>query len=149
MIGILSLKNSFGKRNGKLLYKFTPKGGEPFLVPYAIKASFSKLNEDCYAIARKTGEQGVLENCIGSVNNLESYYEYELHRKNLVESLKPFFNRSKHIVEETTGEDDKFIFTIDSDTTTDYDDALSIHYDDGPILSIYIDNILIIYKRQK
>lgn len=143
MIGIISFKNSFGKKNGKMLYKFSPKGNDPFLITYSLKPSFSKLKEDYYAIARKVDEKyGVVEVCIGSVNNLEAFYEFELHRKNLVESIKPFFNRAKTIEEETNGDEDRFIFTIDSETTTDFDDAVSIHYENSnPIISIYISNV--------
>ena len=141
MIGIISFKNSFGKKNGKTIYKFTPKGNDPFLITYSLKPSFSKLKEDYYAIAKKIDEKyGVIENCLGSVNNLESYYEFELHRKNLIVSLKPFFNRTKTIQEETTGDESNFIFTIDSETTTDFDDALSIHATE-PIISVYIANV--------
>lgn len=148
MIGIISFKNSFGKKNGKTIYKFTPKGDEPFLITYTQKPSFSKLNEDYYAIARKTDEYGVVEACLGSVNSLEAYYEFELHRKKLVESLKPFFNRVKNLPEETMGEEDKFIFTIDSATTTDFDDAVSIHYEEGePIISVYISNVPAIIEK--
>lgn len=142
MIGIISFKNSFGKQNGKTIYKFIPKGEDPFLITYSLKPSFSKLNEDYYAIVRKTEKYGVVEACIGSVNSLESYYDYELHRRKLVESLKPFFNRVKNLPEETTGDEDKFVFTIDSDTTTDFDDAVSIHYENGePVISVYISNV--------
>ena len=149
MIGIISFKNSFGKKNGKTIYKFIPKGDDPFLITYTQKPSFSKLNEDYYAIVRKTSEQyGVVESCLGSVNNLESYYEFELHRKKLVESLKPFFNRVKNLPEETIGEEDKFVFTIDSETTTDFDDAVSIHYENGePIISVYISNVPAIIEK--
>lgn len=148
MIGIISFKNSFGKNNGKTIYKFIPKGEEPFLITYSLKPTFSKLKEDYYAIVRKTEKYGVVEACLGSVNSLESYYEYELHRKKLVESLKPFFNRVKNLTEETSGEEDKFIFTIDSETTTDFDDAVSIHYEnEEPVLSVYISNVPAIVEK--
>jgi hypothetical protein len=92
MIGIISFKNSFGNKNGKTIYKFIPKGDDPFLIAFKQNPSFSKLNEDYYAIAKKTSDKyGVVENWIGSVNNLASYYEFELHRKHLVESSKLFF----------------------------------------------------------
>lgn len=149
MIGIISFKNSFGKKNGKTIYKFIPKGDDPFLITFTQKPSFSKLNEDYYAVAKKTSEKyGVIEQCIGSVNSLASYYEFELHRKHLVESSKLFFNRVKNLPEETTGEEERFIFTVDSDTTTDFDDAVSIHYEDGePIISVYISNVPAIIEK--
>ena len=141
MIGIISFKNSFGKKNNKTIYKFVPKGSDPFLITYSLKPSFSKLNEDYYAVARKVNEKyGVIETCIGSVNNLEAYYEFEIYRKGLVQTLKHFFIRTKNVHEETTGEEDNFIFTIDSETTTDFDDALSIH-ETEPIISVYISNV--------
>ena len=47
MLGVLSLKKTYGRLKDKLLYKFTPYGEEECcLVPYSIKSSFSKLNED-------------------------------------------------------------------------------------------------------
>ena len=150
MIGVLSLKKSYGRDKGRMLYKFFPKEGDPFLIPYSIKSSFSKVNEDLYVICENSeSSHGTMKHCIGSVNNLEAYYEYQLYSKNLVESLNDFYQRTKTI--DFTAEEsvlDRFIFTIDSATTTDFDDAISIHYEnDRPVISVYIANVPYIMEK--
>jgi len=150
MIGILSLKKTYGRHNGKLLYKFTPYGDEtPCLVPYSIKSSFSKLNEDLYVVCKRVSPDiAVLENCIGTINNIHAYYEYELYRKNLAYSLKTFHRQVKDIEFDEPGDKSRFIFTIDSATTTDYDDAISFHYEDiTPVVSVYIANVPMILEK--
>jgi len=155
MIGVLTLKKSYGRHKGKMLYKFFPKNETPFLIPYSIKSSFSKVNEDLYVICENRRENppsiydiGTLKHCIGSVNNLNAYYEYELYRKNLVLSLNDFYHRAKTIECVEEAETDRFIFTIDSATTTDFDDAISIHYEDGrPVISVYIANVPYIMEK--
>jgi exoribonuclease R len=156
MIGILSLKKSYGRQNGKMLYKFFPKDESPFLVPYSIKSSFSKANEDLYVICenRQANTQtkydiGTIKHCIGSVNDLHAYYEYELYRKNLIMGSNTFFQKTKNIdFEPDKGDEDRFIFTIDSTTTTDFDDAISIHYEEScPVISVYISNVPYIMEK--
>jgi len=153
MIGVLSLKKTYGRHKDKLLYKFTPLGEDCCLVPYSIKSSFSKLNEDLYVICkdRVKGtpyDHAVLESCIGSINSLPAYYEYELFRKNLVRSLKPFHGAVKGIEFDEVGDKSRFVFTIDSSTTTDFDDAISIHYiNERPIISVYISNVPLILEK--
>lgn len=148
MIGILTLQKSYGRHKDKLLYKFIPYEGEPFLVPYSIKSSFSKLNEDLYAVCTLLDKIGVVDQCLGSVNSLEAYYEYELYRKGLVQSLKPFHNRVKDIDFVCEALRGPFIFTIDSATTTDFDDAISVHYEDlVPVISVYIANVPYIMEK--
>ena len=149
MIGVLTLKKSYGRHKGKMLYKFFPKEGDPFLIPYSIKSSFSKVNEDLYVICEDTVPHGTMKHCIGSVNSLEAYYEYQLYSKNLILRLNDFYHRTKTIdfaVEEYGS--DRFIFTIDSATTTDFDDAISIHYEnDRPVISVYIANVPYIMEK--
>lgn len=153
MIGLLSLKKTYGRHKGKLLYKFVPYEGEPCLVPYSIKSSFYKLNEDLYVICKDRVYSSpydlmVLESCIGSINSLSAYYEYELHRKKLASSLKSFNQTVKGIEFQEEGDKSRFIFTIDSSTTTDFDDAISIHYEDmSPIISVYISNVPLILEK--
>ena len=38
---------------------------------------------------------GILNNCIGDVNNLSAFYEYQLHCKDLVKPIKEFTNAVK------------------------------------------------------
>lgn len=148
MIGILTLQKSYGRHKGKLLYKFIPYEGEPFLVPYSIKSSFLKLNEDLYVVCKKTETGGVVDQCLGSVNSLEAYYEYELYRRGLVQTLKPFHNRVKDIDFAGEAGGGPFIFTIDSATTADFDDAISVHYEDlVPVISVYISNVPYIMEK--
>lgn len=150
MIGVLTLKKTYGRHKGKMLYKFFPKEGTPFLVPYSIKSSFSKVNEDLYVICENDScDIGTMKHCIGSVNSLEAYYEYELYRKNLILRLNEFYHRTKTIdMRVETPDSDRFIFTIDSATTTDFDDAISIHYEDNrPVISVYIANVPYIMEK--
>ena len=159
MIGILYLKKTYGRHKDKLLYKFIPYGEESCcLVPYSIKSSFSKLNEDLYVIckdrvASTPYDRAVLESCIGSINSLSAYYEYELYRKQLVRSLKPFHATVKEIAFDAldfaeTVDKSRFVFTIDSSSTTDFEDAISIHYEnDVPVVSVYIANVPLILEK--
>lgn len=155
MIGILTLNKTYGRYKDKPIYKFFPKEGTSFLVPYSIKSSFSKLKEDLYVICENRRpnppskyDLGRMKHCIGSVNDICAFYEYELYRKNLVETLQPFYRRVKDIdfVQETNS--DKYIFTIDSATTTDFDDAIGIHYEnESPVVSVYISNVPYIIEK--
>jgi len=169
---IISGNKTYGKKpNGcKSLYKCIPynKCIPPFLVSYEIKhIGFSKVFVNLYVTFsfvewKDKHPIGILTNVIGPINVLINFYEYQLYCKNLNVSIKKFH---KEVVEKTTLtpyeiliENIKYtypniedrtimhIFTIDSETTKDYDDAVSIDIlnDNTYKLSIYISNVAIL-----
>ncbi len=123
--GTIILGKTYGSWKGKLLYKFIPdcKHLPFFMVPYELKASFSKAHKNKYAvitfkewtftltqsaITQSTSltsstsstpfPLGTLTETIGDVDSLEAFCEYQLHRRNLVVSMNKFTNRVKSIL---------------------------------------------------
>ena len=165
MIGIIVFNKSFGRyrQTDKLLYKFFPNNSkEIYLVPYVLNKSFMKAAENKYATASLSLYSSgiykivILESIIGSVSDYPSYCDYEMYCKNLV-SPKADQTKIKQAKERLPLEldaicqhyqienRDGFIFTIDSNTTTDFDDALSVTKTDrGWDVSIYISNVPIL-----
>lgn len=159
--------NNFKKHCGKLLYKCIPNDPSIpcFLIPYDIKdIGFSKVMSNMYITFRFTNwnekhPRGVISQIIGDINSLDCFYEYQLYCKNLQISFRHFnkvvndidniddindlvdtnyINKNNDINDRTKLN----IFTIDSETTEDYDDALGIvKKDDKYIISIYISNV--------
>lgn len=165
MIGIIVFNKSFGRyrQTDKLLYKFFPNNSkEIYLVPYVLNKSFIKSAENKYAtVTMSLYSSGVykiviLDSIIGSVSDYPSYCDYEMYCKNLI-SPKANQVEIKQAKEKLSLEldaicqhyqienRDGFIFTIDSNTTTDFDDALSVtKTDNGWDVSIYISNVPIL-----
>lgn len=173
MPGVLILENNktyghSGSKNKKYLYKCVPddKRLPEFLVPYEVKQmGFIKKQKNKY-ITFKFNEWiskhpiGTIIQTIGNVDVLENFYEYQLYCKSLNASIQGF-NRAtmnaikvkpkeeliQHIQEkypEIENRTDRHIFSIDSETTADYDDAIGIiSEDDIDIMSIYISNVSI------
>lgn len=171
--GVLMLENNktYGhscSKNKKYLYKCIPddKRLPEFLVPYEIKQmGFVKKQINKY-ITFKFSEwnskhpTGTIIQTIGNVDILENFYEYQLYCKSLNSSIQGF-NRAtmnaiklhpkeeliKNIQEkypEIENRTNEYIFTIDSKTTADYDDAIGLmEIDQQSILSIYISNVSI------
>lgn len=146
--GVLVLSKTYGStKAGKLYYKFIPdKHFLPeFLVPYELKASFSKAHKNKFAIIRfKEWTQehpvGILVETIGNVDKLEAFCEYQLHRRGLQVSMAAFNAHVKTALADehkciatiqqrhqlhTVGEGET-IFSIDPETSLDYDDAFSV-----------------------
>lgn len=176
--GVLILGKTYGTLKGKLLYKFIPdcKHLPAFLVPYEIKASFCKAYKNKYAVIvfkewpkapsaptdkvsltpSTSFPLGTLTETLGDVDSLEAFCEYQLHRRNLVQSLAKFTSHVKvalkdeaqciatiqqrHSVPQITGE---YIFSIDPATSLDYDDAFSVKRtsDTTYRVTVYIANV--------
>lgn len=151
---------------GKLLYKFVPHETTlpSFLVPYEMKKmDFVKVFKNVYAtVLFDTWEQkhpiAKLDNIIGTVDVLEHFYEYQLYCKHLQHSIHSFQKQAQAIIGARSFEErmhdmstqyenrtNRHVFTIDSATTTDFDDAFGICNVDGgtTVLSIYIANVAV------
>lgn len=174
MPGVLMIEGNktFGRKNGKLLYKCIPDDMRipAFLVPYEIKnVGFSKVFVNLYvtfSFADWTDKHphGILTSVIGSVDELDNFYEYQLHCKSLNASIQKFQKDTTRALKtashdefiesiktkydsivDRTNQKEWSIFTIDPQNSTDFDDGFSIkELDDGvQQLSIYISNVTI------
>jgi exoribonuclease R len=147
-----------------------------FLIPYEIKSmGFSKVFMNQYItfdFAEWTEKHpiGVIKQLIGTVDILDNFYEYQLYCKSLNASIQKFNKDTskalKNIgsetdshntfienvcnkyssIEDRTDKDVWTIFTIDSSTCLDFDDAFSIKElgeQNCVQLSIYIANVTI------
>lgn len=168
--GILVCQNqTYGRVKNKFYYKCVPddKRLPHFLVPYEIKgSSFSKNFKNKYVNFKfKSWDAkhpiGELTQIIGDVDKLDNFYEYQLYCKSLNVSIQNFTKDTLKILKMKTFDEysniimkkydietrisSKYnIFTIDSETTVDYDDAISINYDTHRSyynVSIYISNV--------
>lgn len=146
--GVLLIGKTYGSiKPGKPLYRFIPdsKHLPVFLVPYELKASFSKAYKNKFAIIKfKEWTQehpvGVLQETIGDVDTLDAFCEYQLHRRGLQVSMSAF---NAHVKTALKNEQDciatiqqryklpcvgegEIIYSIDPATSLDYDDAFSV-----------------------
>ena len=156
---------------GRLLYKCIPDDNRipAFLVPYDIKdMGFSKVLTNLYVTIRYTHwnnkhPQGILTQTIGSIDILDNFYEYQLYCKSLNTSIKQFNKDTHNSIKEKATIHNTFIqeiftkhsqiqdrtnwkiFTIDPQSSLDYDDGFSIKKlnDTQTLLSIYIANVTI------
>jgi len=176
--GVLILKNNktYGRKNGKLLYKCIPddKRIPSFIVPYEIKnMGFSKVFINLYVTFQfkewdEKHPHGVLSQVIGQVDVLDNFYEYQLYCKSLNASIQKFtkdtskaLKKNSHDafienitkkhpnIENRTNRDEWRVFTIDPESSLDYDDGFSIKElkkekeEPSYQLSIYISNVTI------
>ena len=167
--GILVLENnkSYGRTENKkrLLFKCIPhkKNYPAFLVPYEQKLGFSKNILNHYVIFKYTHwndkhPRGELVETFGAINDYQAFEKYQIHCKNLDHSIQPLNQYIKTKFKETTENQyiDKilnahpeiqdrtteYVFSIDNDTTTDYDDAISITQTPHTTrISVYIANV--------
>jgi len=178
--GVLDLKMSktYGRDiggTGKLLYKVVPDDMRlpVFLVPYEIKhIGFSKIFTNVYVTIKFISWEGKhpmgkLTSTIGKVDDLPSFYEYQLYCRSLNASIQKFNKATskrvkemsensamddiikKHNIEDRRGSE-WHIFTIDPYGSTDFDDGFSITKDDDVYrLSIYISNVTILLDSLK
>ena len=169
--GVLLLENNktYGRTENKkrLLYKCVPNDPKlpVFLIPYDIKIGFSKDIKNKYVVFKlehwnQKHPQGILLEVLGDVNELNSYYEYQLYCKNIHDSISDFNkktrqlfankdtneiiekirnNQSFSIVDRT----EDYVFSIDPKGCLDMDDAFSIKQNEQGnwIVSIYIANV--------
>ena len=156
---IIHGNKTYGRRNGKLLYKCIPDDQNlpSFLIPYEMKhVGFSKVYINLYVNFhfvewRDKHPIGQLDQVIGPVDVIDHFYEYQLYCKNLNTSIQKFQkDTSKALqknpqdafitniqarfptLEDRTDQKEWNIFTIDPEKSTDFDDAFSIklHHDD-------------------
>lgn len=168
--GVLVLKDNkiFGKKKDKFLFKCVPddKRFPIFVVPYRIKASFSKSYKNKYIVFKFnswTDDQkhpvGQIVNVLGDVSKLEHFYEYQLYCKSLYASIQNITKKvMKKLKEKTENEyienimkkytledhrEDRNIFSIDPLKSRDFDDAFSLNEntDETCKISIYISNV--------
>lgn len=169
--GVLILDDgkTYGRTENKkrLLYKCIPNNRSlpAFLVAYDIKLELSKHITNKYVLFKYVHWNdkhplGELTETIGSVSTYDAFEQYQLYCKNLCRPMTAFTKHIKHafsktdettlvnsIAEKYRPEDRtaEYIFSIDNETTTDYDDAMSITENpDGSVrISIYIANVLV------
>ncbi len=172
MSGVLVLdKNkSYGRHKDKFLYKCIPDDRRlpSFIIPYLItKIGFYKMFKNKYITFKyKSWEgkhpMGMIVQLIGDVDKLENFYEYQLYCKSLYASIQGFTRATTKVLKDRSHEefidnifekyetidnriDDYHIFSIDSESTQDYDDAIGIKVIDEntKIMSIYISNVIV------
>ena len=98
--GVLILQNNktYGRKNGRLLYKCVPDDMRlpAFIVPYEIKkVGFTKIFLNMYVTFQFTSWEdkhphGQLNQVIGEVDKLDNFYEYQLYCKSLNASIQQF-----------------------------------------------------------
>jgi exoribonuclease R len=152
--------NKTNLKEGKLLYKVIPndKTLPNCLIPYEIKQlGFSKVLDNLYVLI--SNENKLIET-IGPVSSNEAFYEYQLHCHGLKQSSTVFKNKImkslKNYKDDGPIEEINrlynleqridlswYIFSIDPQGSTDFDDAFSIKKLDNEnlLLSIYIANV--------
>ena len=172
--GILILQDgkTYGRTENhkRLLYKCIPddKRLPVFLVPYEIKMGFHKTIPNKYVLFsvmewKDKHPRGQIEETLGNVDHLEAFYEYQLYskcihtsitemtkearkainRKPIQESMDQIKkNKTFHIHDRTQD----IVFTIDPQSSLDYDDGFSIQ--DLPNstkkrVSVYIANVYV------
>ena len=175
MPGVLILKNNktYGRKNGKLLYKCIPDDMRlpAFLVPYEMKhIGFSKVYQNIYVTFHycewnDKHPHGTISHSIGPVDILDNFYEYQLYCKSLNASIQKFTKDTNEALKNQSHEDfihnitnkypsiidrcseEWFVFSIDPPKSVDFDDAFSIKKIDENQgihqVSIYISNVTI------
>jgi len=168
---ILEGNKTFGRTPNKkrLYYKCIPfdNGLPVFLIPYNAPIGFSKVQTNHYVtfhIDNWTGKHpyGILTETLGSVDDLNAFYEYQLYCNNLNTSITQFTKTTNALFKKHSVEDyirqiatnsnfqiedrqSEYVFSIDPGGSVDFDDAFSIQ----PLLlqqyrvSIYIANVYV------
>ena len=171
--GILILKNnrSYGRTENKkrLLYKCKPFNMKypHFLIPYEIPTGFNKnfLNRFVtFKFEHWNGKhpRAILSQNIGDVDDLPSYYEYQLYCRNLHTPITPALKQCKlkylqkthdewieYVIDTPsrfgpiTRDNTKNIIAIDPQDCTDRDDAISIQElsNESYKITVYIANV--------
>jgi len=154
------------KRN-KSYYKCVPDDSRLpiFLLQYELKMGFSKKFKNKYVVFKfkewnDKHPIGTMLNVLGDVDNLIVFYEYQLYRRNLSDSITSFsslvnklfkndnyrecietiMKNPKYNIKDRTSEN---VFSIDPKGSKDLDDAFSIIPLEGGLfkISIYIANV--------
>jgi exoribonuclease R len=163
---VLDGNKTYGRYKKKMLYKCIPddKRLPIFLVPYEGKLGFSKKQVNKYITFQykewnKVHPLGIITNIIGTVDELDNFYEYQLFCKSLNDSIQKFTKTTHKALKQKTEKQyidfiseaypsiedrtSQNIITIDPPQSKDFDDAIGI-LDLGEneyILSIYIANV--------
>lgn len=168
---ILEGNKTFGRTSNKkrLYYKCIPfdNGLPVFLIPYNAPIGFSKVQINHYVtfhIDNWTGKHpyGILTETIGSVDDLNAFYEYQLYCNNLNTSITRFTKTTNALFKQQSVEQyiqqiiansnfqiedrqSEYIFSIDPDGSVDFDDAFSIQSidDEHYRVSVYIANVFV------
>jgi len=170
MAGVLVLdeNKTYGKKNGKNLYKCIPDDRRlpVFLIPYEIKRiGFKKKLVNKYITFKYSNwdskhPEGRMVQNIGNVDKLDNFYEYQLYCKSLNASIQGFNRATSNSLKSKSHNEfielimnkysnmndrrDDNIFTIDGEGCMDYDDAIGIiKNNDKTVLSIYISNVTV------
>ena len=171
--GVLILENnrSYGRTENRkrLLYRCKPfEISYPhFLIPYEIPMGFNKNFRNKYVTFRFDNWDGkhpigILSQVIGDIDDLPSYYEYQLFCRNLHQPITKPLRQCKLKTKEKTNaqwidlimsdhnrfgkierDENPHIFAIDPEDCTDRDDAISIQQitDQYYIVTVYIANV--------
>ena len=167
---VLSTKKTFGRVGNRMLYQCQPddKHLPTFLVPYQEKQKFSKNPVDKYVtfeFNEWSGKhpRGKLTNTLGSVDDLPSFYEYQLYCKSLNASIQNFSRDAAQALKKKTEDEfidcilkknpsivnlldsDLKIFSIDPKHSRDFDDAfgISVISENEYKIFIYISNVTV------
>ena len=165
--GILNLSITYGKENNKkFLYLCKPddKRIPFFLIPYNKPLEFDKSIQNIYITFEfkhwdYEHPYGIISQNLGNICILNNYYEYILYCKSLNISIQKFtkevkqklqLENNKNIIEKIVNKynleirhKSNYIFTLDTEQSNDYDDALSYDKNENKI-SIYISNVAMI-----
>ena len=166
--GILVLDNNktYGKVKDRFLYRCIPddKRLPEFLIPYLPKIrGFSKKLVNLYitfTFSNWDGKHpvGLIQNNIGTVDELPNFYEYQLYCKSLNTSMSGFTRATSQEFKTKTHHDcieriihkyptledrrDTKIISIDPLKSQDFDDALRFRKEgEYDVVSIYIANV--------
>jgi len=150
-------KNSKGIQT-KLLYKAIPHPSFseiPCLIPYEIKhLGFSKALENLFVTWNSL--TNTLDQVIGPVSSNQAFYEYQFYIYGLKNSITPLRKKITSQIDQSTIQtiassyelvndtSTNYIFSIDPETSVDFDDAFSIKICPETrnfIVSIYIANV--------
>ena len=166
--GVLVLNDSktYGKIKDRHLYRCIPDDRRlpVFLLPYKPRVEFSKNMTNKYVVFKfKAWEDkhpiATNVQTIGDVSELVNFYEYQLYCKSLYASIQDLTKKTMKKLKEKTADEyielikkkhtlqdyreGRYIFSIDPETSKDFDDAFDIETV-GPNtvrISVYISNV--------
>ena len=164
---ILAENKTYGRTTNqkRLLYKCVPNDPHlpPFLVPYQPDIKFTKTQKNRYVVFRFDNwnskyPQGILTENLGDVDQLPSFYEYQIFCRNIqsniaeftaaakksIKSLPDIRARNPDFFRDSSPTNRTFrVFSIDPEGAKDFDDAFSV-FQDSPFtvkIRVYIANV--------
>lgn len=166
--GVLVLNDSktYGKIKDRHLYRCIPDDRRlpVFLMAYKPRVEFSKNMTNKYVVFKFKSWEGkhpIATNVqtIGDVSELVNFYEYQLYCKSLYASIQDLTKKTMQKLKEKTSDEyielikkkhtlqdyreGRYIFSIDPETSKDFDDAFDIETvgPDTVRISVYISNV--------